>query len=154
MEVPNYPNYKIYRNGDVENITTKKILKHTIARDGYKCITLYNNGKSNRFNMHRLLGQCYIENPENKPCIDHINRIKTDNRLENLRWATYSENNLNKGLDKDNKLKEKYIHIQKIKGYTYYVLQIYYLKIRHHFNMDEYDLEYVKIMRDAIIEDV
>ena len=43
-------------------------------------------------------------NPENKKCLDHINRIRTDNRVENLRWATHSENNQNTGIRKDNKL--------------------------------------------------
>ena len=95
MEVPNFPNYKIYRNGDVENIKTKKILKTNISIHGYKYISLYKNRKIKKFKIHRLLGLCYLENPDNKPCIDHINRIRTDNRLENLRWATYSENTIN-----------------------------------------------------------
>ena len=116
MEVPNYSNYKIYRNGDVENIKTKRILKPTINSCGYKIVSLVNNKKKKNFLIHRLLGLCYIENPENKLCVDHINRIRSDNRLKNLRWATYRENNLNKGLYKSNKLKEKYIHIKKERG--------------------------------------
>ena len=42
--------------------------------------------------MHRLIAKTFIENPNNKPCIDHINTIKTDNRVENLRWVTNEEN--------------------------------------------------------------
>ena len=153
MEVPNYSNYKIYRNGEVENITTKKILKPSINNRGYKIVSLFNKKKKKNFGIHRLLGLCYIENPENKLCVDHINRIRTDNRLENLRWATYRENSLNASLRKDNKLKEKYIFIQKNSGYTYYILSIKYLKIYKCFSTKEYDLEYVKIIRDAIIDE-
>jgi hypothetical protein len=48
-----------------------------------------------RFYVHRAVAELYIPNPENKPCIDHINGDRLDNRLENLRWVTYKENNNN-----------------------------------------------------------
>lgn len=44
----------------------------------------------------RLIAECFIPIPEGKPTVDHINRIRTDNRVENLRWATYREQNLNR----------------------------------------------------------
>lgn len=47
--------------------------------------------------VHRLVAECFIPNPENKPEIDHINRNKQDNRVENLRWATRSDNSKNRG---------------------------------------------------------
>ena len=46
----------------------------------------------------------FVPNPDNKPCIDHINRIRTDNRIENLRWATHQENQENKSIQSNNKL--------------------------------------------------
>ena len=59
--------------------------------NGYKVVTI----SYKRYSVHRLVAQTFIPNPENKPAVDHINRIRDDNRVENLRWATSKENNNN-----------------------------------------------------------
>tara|TARA_B110000977_G_scaffold98437_1_gene129489 strand:- start:666 stop:1142 length:477 start_codon:yes stop_codon:yes gene_type:complete len=59
---------------------------------GYMRIGLCKNGKQKFFSVHRLLALAFIPNPENKRCVDHINGIRDDNRLENLRWLTHKEN--------------------------------------------------------------
>ena len=72
----------------------EKILK-PFDNHGYFRIQLYKNGVRKKETIHRLVAKAFIPNPENKPYIDHINTIRTDNRVENLRWVTHEENNNN-----------------------------------------------------------
>lgn len=62
---------------------------------GYKRVTLTMNGIKKKIFVHRLVAEAFIPNLENKPYIDHINTIRDDNRVDNLRWVTHSENILN-----------------------------------------------------------
>jgi hypothetical protein len=81
-----YPKqYKHYiRNG--------QIIEPSITRYGYLEVSLYVNKERKRFLFHRLIANQFIPNPLNKPFINHINGIKTDNRIENLEWCTPREN--------------------------------------------------------------
>lgn len=60
----------------------------------YYGISLFDKPLSQRFYIHRLVAEAFIPNPENKPCVNHKNRDKFDNRVENLEWVTYQENSL------------------------------------------------------------
>ncbi len=84
------PNYMISSEGRVKNIKTNKLLKGNLLA-GYKRVHLPNK----KVFIHSLVAQAFISNPENKPCIDHINGVRTDNRVDNLRWVTHKENNDN-----------------------------------------------------------
>lgn len=86
--------YQVSNLGNVKNIKTGRVLK-MILRNGYYCCHLSLYGKSKIFYTHRLVAMAFIPNQENKPFIDHINTIRTDNRVENLRWVTRIENNNN-----------------------------------------------------------
>ncbi|MBR2558635.1 MAG: NUMOD4 motif-containing HNH endonuclease [Methanobrevibacter sp.] len=80
------------------NITIKqkeKIYKGIKNDGGYYITSLTKNGTHNVVSVHRLVAKAFITNPENKPFVDHLNTIKTDNRAENLRWCTREENNNN-----------------------------------------------------------
>ena len=69
-----------------------KEIKPQKNKKGYMVVSLCKNGKQKKVFVHRLLATAFIPNPENKRCIDHINGIRDDNRLENLRWVTHQEN--------------------------------------------------------------
>lgn len=72
-----------------------QIRKIRVDRHGYCCVSIYIEGKAKNIKVHRLVASAFIPNPENKREIDHINGIKTDNRVSNLRWVTSSENSHN-----------------------------------------------------------
>lgn len=82
------------RNGVNNTIKVKTIiLSPGKYRGGYLQVSLNKRGKGTTNKMHRLVGQAFIPNPENKPCINHLNGIKTNNYAQNLEWCTYEENN-------------------------------------------------------------
>ncbi|NCD07360.1 MAG: endonuclease [Spirochaetia bacterium] len=72
--------------------TSKEIIMKTYFLGGYKRIGLLNNKIVKRILIHRLVAEAFIPNPKNKRDINHINGIKSDNRVENLEWNTRSEN--------------------------------------------------------------
>ena len=101
MEVKDYPNYLIYPDGRVYNQKFSRFLKFRNCR-GYKRVVLYKENKSRSLQIHRLVAEHYIPNPNNKPQVDHINRDKGDNRVINLRWVSPLENSQNKSKTKSN----------------------------------------------------
>jgi hypothetical protein len=112
MEIVGYNNYLIYPDGKVYCKKTKTYVKTSI-NSGYKQVNLNNDGKGKQFKIHRLVALHYIPNPENKPQVDHWNRHRSDNRVENLRWVTASENQQNTGISKSNKSGHKNIYYNK-----------------------------------------
>ena len=85
-----------------------RVMKLQEDNGGYVCVLLSNTTKEKKrkmYHIHRLVAEAFIPNNDNKPCIDHINTIRTDNRVENLRWCTHKENN-NNPLTKEKKPKE------------------------------------------------
>ena len=96
--IKNYPGYYITSDGQVysRHNYNHRIRKMTPSktRVGYFQVGLYNGGKRQFIGIHRLVAEAFIPNPDGKKCINHKNGIRTDNRVENLEWVTYSENML------------------------------------------------------------
>ena len=92
MEIQDYPNYMIYEDGRVYNKKRNIFMKPTLDNVGYLIIGLSENGKRIQTSIHRLIALHYITNPDNKPCVDHIDRDRQNNNIENLRWVTMREN--------------------------------------------------------------
>ena len=92
--IPNFPNYKCSNKGRIKNIKTNKILKGTNRPNGYAFIDLYNFEEHKRKNaqIHRIVALLFVENPENKPCVNHIDGNKINNVYSNLEWCTHLEN--------------------------------------------------------------
>lgn len=84
-------NYSISDIGEVRNDITGYILKPAIQQ-GYAHVTIYINKKGKRVKIHRLVANAFIPNPDNKPYVNHIDGIRSNNRVENLEWVTASEN--------------------------------------------------------------
>jgi len=88
--VPNTDNkYEISTLGNVRRIGSSAILKHWANKSGHLRIALGGYGK---FYIHRLVAIAFVSNPDNKPCVDHIDGNSSNNNADNLRWATVSEN--------------------------------------------------------------
>ena len=95
-EIEGYENYLIFEDGVVINSKSGREIKPCLSNMGYYIIGLSKDGKRNNFLIHRLIALAYLPNPDNKLFIDHINRNTKDNRIDNLRWVTRSENDRNR----------------------------------------------------------
>lgn len=84
------PNYSVSSNGEIRNDKTGRILKLHLGTSGYYQVMM--GRKTVPLYVHRLVAKAFIDNPNNHPQVDHINGDKTDNRVENLRWVSVSEN--------------------------------------------------------------
>jgi hypothetical protein len=93
-QIQEFPRYEISDLGRIRKIETGKVLKQAI-HNGYPQVSL-SFGKCKRKTVitHRLVGKYFIENPENKRCLNHIDGVKTNNNRSNLEWCSYQENSI------------------------------------------------------------
>ena len=84
--------YLISSFGRVKSIINNKILTPCIVRANGLVVGLMRNGKVEKRQVSRLVAAAFIPNPDNKPCVDHIDGVRFHNFVENLRWCTQKEN--------------------------------------------------------------
>lgn len=87
--------YKVSNLGRVKSIYYEKTHRILSAcpNNGYLYVGLWSIGKCKKHSIHRLVAEAFLPNPENKPCVNHLNAKRDDNTLANLEWCTHSENN-------------------------------------------------------------
>ena len=137
-DIKNYEGiYQISNLGRVKSFKNKKpkIIKHG-SWEGYPVVQLSNHNERHTFQIHRLVAEAFIPNPNNYPQVNHINENRTDYRIENLEWCTqkmnvnHSKRKMYHPLNPNDYNTNKYIYRKKTstehnsKIYTYYFYRI------------------------------
>jgi hypothetical protein len=93
--IKNFPDYYVNEQGVVLSFKRNKSLKlkPCISSNGYLKVNLYNDRGRKTISLHRLIAENFIDNEDNKECINHKDGNKLNNQIENLEWCTYTENN-------------------------------------------------------------
>jgi hypothetical protein len=122
LNIKGFEKYSVNKNGEIKSynntfyinnfrpITRMAIiLKKRISKKGYYRVNIYNEfSKMKSIHLHRAVAITFLENLENKPCINHIDGIKTNNIVDNLEWCTYKENSIH--------AIEKGLYVNKLQG--------------------------------------
>ena len=83
---------RIIRNNNGEYLRKGRVLKTVDDKHGYKTFRFTQNGRQQSIKIHRLVAQVFIPNPENKPCVNHLDNNPANNHVDNLEWCTMQEN--------------------------------------------------------------
>lgn len=92
-DIPGFESeYAATTDGQIWSYKRKKFLAQRSDKDGYLRVTLSQSGKITTHLVHRLIALTFIENPEGKATVNHIDESKTHNNVNNLEWMTQAEN--------------------------------------------------------------
>ena len=85
--------YMISNKGNVKTLINNKIMVLRVNHAGYCQVCLSKKGQKKSFLVHRLVAEAFVDNPNNYPCVNHIDEVKTNNDVNNIEWCTYQYNN-------------------------------------------------------------
>ena len=112
--IEGFENYSVSNLGNVKNNKTGRVKVATVYKCGYIRVFMLMNKQKYATTAHILVAKAFIENPENKPCVDHIDNDKSNNNVNNLRWATLSENQHNRSVNKNSSSNAKGVSYHKL----------------------------------------
>jgi len=128
VPVRDHPNYEISNHGRIMSVRRRQMLKPRWDTKGYG-IVKFHSGLPNKA-LHRVVAQHFIPNPDNLKYVDHIDGDKTNNRIDNLRWCTRSQNNCN--VSRKTSGTNNYKGVCFVKGVNKWRVQITFNYKQHH----------------------
>ena len=159
--IKDFETYGISQYGNVKDFRSGKLIPQFVNEKcgGYLQVAIRNENGYKTDRVHRLVGENLINNPNNLEELDHIDRDRLNNKVDNLRWVTKSDNQLNRlGKSHDNN-PYRCIHYEDLKTpknpYSSWCIQIRNQRIKYkkRFRTDKYSLEEVKKIRDDIFRE-
>ena len=151
---PHFSHYYINKLGQVKNMKTNYILSNVLD-NGYHRVNLLNKTASCLKHVHILMAKTFLPNFNDYKTVDHRDRVKTNNKLYNLRWASRTLQNRNRKCF--NSTGDKFIYSRSItkknKTYRYWLFQIKPHKIHKLFSKNKYSYQEVVDFRDKWLDD-
>ena len=139
VTIDGYPNYKVNPDGLIKNVKTNRILKPRLNKNGYLYAMLSKNGIAKNKRVHILVANAFLTKSDEDVVVDHINNVRTDNRIENLRFTSSNENNRNRLKHSNvnytfvNEVPSNSLHITQIKDNDVSDVGLYYNKNTNEF---------------------
>ena len=112
-DIQGYGIYEVSNLGNVRNKITNKQLYYSNSNSGYLRVGLFKEHKRTMYSIHRLVAEAFIDNPNNLPCVNHKDCDKKNNKVDNLEWCTYKENNSYKNHNLKRKLSSALFELRK-----------------------------------------
>lgn len=152
IAIPTHITYGATRNGRIFCLRTEREIKQCVDACGYKWVWLTNKEGTINYSVSRLIATTFIPKVESKNEVDHIDRNRGNNNVDNLRWADDSDQNINKiGWGKY----KKFVYMENYGTYSCWSIQIrnQRCKMKRRFDCSKFTLEQVIEIRNTILRE-